>query len=92
MTIEEIKLYLGVDNDEEDELLKQLLLASEQYLLNSGCEIDYENELYSLAIKLLISHFYENRTITGENKHLNFSLSSIIPQLKKLGFKDEQQP
>lgn len=85
MSIQEIKDYLRVDGDTENNLIQGLQLAAEQYLNNTGVNKDYTNELYKLAVMLLVSHWYENRDVekigVSVNK-LRFSLDSIITQLK----------
>lgn len=84
MGLDEIKLYLRIDTDDEDELLSSLQLSAEEYLLNAGIEKDYERQLYKLAVKLLISNWYENRNpvLTGSiSKKLEYSLQHIIAQL-----------
>lgn len=85
MNIQEIKEYLRIDGSEEDNLIQGLRLAAEQYLDNAGISKDYTNELYKLAVMLLVSHWYENRDVekigVSVNK-LRFSLDSIIIQLK----------
>lgn len=88
MTLVEIKLFLRIDHVEEDELLHGLQLSAERYLDNAGVVKDYTNELYKLAIKLLISYWYENREAEKFGKtstKLKFSLDSMITQLKYCG-------
>lgn len=92
MELNEVKEYLRVDGEEEDNLITSLLLASQSYIENgTGIKIDDVERnknlkpLYNLATKLLVSHWYENRTteITGPNFHkLNFSLESLFLQLE----------
>lgn len=85
MNLEEIKLFLRIDDDGEDELLNSLKLAAEEYLINAGIDTDYTKELYKLCVKILISHWYENRnavTVGSISKKLEFSLSSLIFQLQ----------
>lgn len=84
MEITEIKLYLRIDGDDEDELLESLKLAAEEYLLNADIQKDYTKELYKLAVKILITSWYENRSpiLTGSiSKKVEYSLSHILPQL-----------
>lgn len=84
MELDEIKLYLRLDTDDEDELLSSLQLSAEEYLLNAGIEKDYEKQLYKLAVKLLISNWYENRNpvSTGSiSKKIEYSLQHIVAQL-----------
>lgn len=85
MVLNDIKLYLRVDGDEEDVLISNLQLSSEVYLKNAGIEKDYTNELYKLATLLLISHWFENRNVEHTGKttsEVNFSLKHILTQLK----------
>ena len=89
MDLQEVKLYLKIDHDEEDDFLTGLLKASELYLENAGCKTNYENKLYSLAVKMLVSHWYENRCITGNLGYLEFSLNSIIIQLREVKVDEE---
>jgi uncharacterized phage protein (predicted DNA packaging) len=85
LNIEEIKEFLRIDYSEEDIFIHGLQLAAEEYMSNAGVNKDYNKELYKLAVKLLVSHWYENRTLetTGPNFHkVSFSLDTIITQLK----------
>ncbi|MGL5190921.1 MAG: head-tail connector protein [Cetobacterium sp.] len=49
-------------------------------------EILVENELYKLTIKMLVSHWYDNRGIETSNNmnEISLSLKSLITQLKYL--------
>ncbi|AHM56405.1 hypothetical protein EAL2_c11070 [Peptoclostridium acidaminophilum DSM 3953] len=88
MTLEELKNYLRVDGTEEDALLGSIQIAAEKYLENAGIAKDYTNDLYSIAVKLLVTHWYENRNavVVGSiSKNMEFSLSSIMAQLKYCG-------
>lgn len=82
MNVDELKLYLRIDGTEEDILIQGLQLAAEEYMTNAGVNKDYTKELYKLAIKLLVSHWYENRSIVGKADKLAFSLDTMILQLK----------
>ena len=50
-------------------------------MLNAGVK-NFENDLYKLAIKMLVLHWYENREVIGNANKLSFSLDNIITQLK----------
>lgn len=82
MELEELKLFLRIDGGEEDTLIQGLQLGAEEYLLNAGINKDYSKELYKLATKLLVGHWYSNREVTGKANKLAFSLDTIILQLK----------
>lgn len=84
MELEEIKLFLRVDSDDEDTLIQDMQSAAEIYLLNAGVTQTYDNKLYCLVVKMLITHWYENRSVIligSISKALEYSLSSIILQL-----------
>jgi uncharacterized phage protein (predicted DNA packaging) len=82
VNVEEIKSFLRIDGTEEDALVTALQLGAEEYLDNAGVIKDYTKELYKLAVKLLVGHWYEHREIVGKSDKLAFSLDSIILQLK----------
>lgn len=82
MNLEDLKLFLRIDDYEEDNLIQALQLSAEEYLTNAGIKKDYSKELYKLAIKLLVSHWYSNREVSGKTEKLAFSLDTIILQLK----------
>ncbi|EPY2286637.1 head-tail connector protein [Clostridium sporogenes] len=91
MQLDELKEYLRIDGEDEDTTLSSLLFAAKSYIKNgTGLEEDMIKndeilELYKLCLKLLISHWYENRVIetTGPNFHkLSFSVDSILIQLE----------
>jgi uncharacterized phage protein (predicted DNA packaging) len=87
LEIEEIKEFLKLDSSEDDSLITGLQLAAEEYLKNAGVTKNYSSELYKLVIKILISHWNENRTavvIGSISKTLEFSLNSMIIQLQCL--------
>ena len=85
MTLEEIKVFLKVDHEEEDVFIQGLQLSAEEYLTNAGIKKDYTKELYKLAIRILVSHWYENRAVATVGKNVSkiaFGLDTIIVQLK----------
>ena len=79
--LEEIKNYMRIDEDYDDSLINSLIEAANLYMLNAGVK-NTENDLYKLAIKMLVLHWYENREVIGEAKKLAFSLDNIITQLQ----------
>lgn len=85
MNLEDLKLFLKIDDYEEDTLIEALQLSAEEYLTNAGINKDYTKELYKLAIKILVSHWYENRAIETIGKNVSkiaFGLDTILIQLK----------
>lgn len=85
MNLEELKLFLKIDDNEEDALIQGLQLSAEEYLTNAGINKDYSKEMYKLAIKILVSHWYENRSVETVGKNVSkiaFGLDTILIQLK----------
>ena len=85
MELEELKIYLKIDDNEEDIFIKTLQTSAEEYLTNAGIIKDYSKELYKLAIKILVAHWYENREVETIGKNVTkiaFSLDVILIQLK----------
>lgn len=82
--IEEIKSFLRIDGEEEDIILSSFFKSAKQYLSNAGIVENEENELYKLAVNMLVCGWYENRnpTNSGSNNTQSFALRSIITQLK----------
>ncbi len=85
MNLEELKLFLRIDGEEEDLLIESLKISAEEYLTNAGINKDYSKQLYKLAIKILVTHWYENREVENVGKNASkiaFGLDTIILQLK----------
>lgn len=80
--LDEVKEYLRVDGTDEDIGIQGLINAAEAYLTNAGVIKDETNELYKLAVKMLVVNWYENRQAIGKADKLAFGLDSIISQLK----------
>ncbi|PEQ51705.1 head-tail connector protein [Bacillus cereus] len=86
LTVEEAKKYLRVDGDEEDDLITSFIEAAEIYIKNATSKnVDLKSELATLAARILIAHWYENREAVGKAEQLAFSLQSILIQLQYSG-------
>lgn len=85
MELEELKLFLRVDGNEEDSLIKSLQSAAEEYLTDAGIMKNYNKEKYKLAVEILVNHWYENRAVETIGKNVSkvaFGLDTILIQLK----------
>lgn len=81
--LDEIAEYAKIDKSEED--IQSYIDAAETYLTNAGAAKDETNAIYKLAVKLLVTHWHDNRSavlIGSISKSLEYSLQSIIAQLK----------
>lgn len=86
MELDEIKLYLKIDGEYEDALLDTMKLTAEEYLLGAGIQSNYDKKTYKLAILMLISHWYTNRSLVNENGRaqieIPFGVRPLIQQLQ----------
>jgi len=83
--IDNVKEFLRIDDNNDGTLIVTLVSAAEIYLTNAGVKKDETNDLYCLAVNMLVSHWYDNRSavIIGTiSKSLEYSLQSILTQLK----------
>ncbi|EQK42915.1 phage protein, QlrG family [[Clostridium] bifermentans ATCC 638] len=80
MVFDEIRVFVRVDVDDTELIdeLWSLILSAEIYLKNAGCYFNYYNELFVLAMKLVVSFYNEN----GKSEDFGYSLRTIITQLK----------
>ncbi len=93
MTLEEVKKYLRVDDNEEDDVIQSLIMAADSYLkkstgkLMSGTNKIENDELYNMCLKLLIAHWYENRgvEIAGNLTKISHSVDALINHISMCG-------
>lgn len=84
VTLEEVKQYLRIDGSEDDNFLTSLITAADEYLFDAGVRSTISFR-YKLAVMLLVSEWYENRTIRGVSSDVSYSVNSIILQLREVG-------
>lgn len=92
----ELKEYLRIDGDYEDQSLSMFIKSAQSYLENAGVNQPSNYYLsvegkdvfaqHRLAIIMLATHYYENRIVySNGNKNTNvlpYGLQSMILQLK----------
>lgn len=76
--LEDVKHFLRVDFSEDDNEISGLIITAQEYLKNAGCVVDYNNFLFVLALKMLVSKWYEDKEVIDKS---NYSLNAIITQL-----------
>ncbi len=88
---DDVKDYLRSDGTDDDIQVEELILAADTYLVNAGATKDHANSLYKLALKILVTQWYENRVPVGEvTSEMAFSLRHILTQLKYCYGGDEE--
>lgn len=84
VTLEQVKEYLRIDEDliEDDELISSLIEAATDYMeQTTGKKYSDNSQLYVLAVKMLVAHWYENRSIFSTKTNVNslpHSIEAII--------------
>lgn len=68
--------------DHTDSDIITYVAAAELYLTNAGIVKDETNALYCLAVKMLATHWADNREVIGKADKLAMGIDSIISQLK----------
>ncbi|MGF9946078.1 head-tail connector protein [Priestia megaterium] len=92
VSLEQIKQYLRVEIDyfDEDYFLESLILMSEEYIFNAtGFKFDDNApEIAKHIVRLLVSHWYENREIvsTQLSNKVDFTVNALLFQLKNCYF------
>lgn len=89
MTVDEAKLYLRIDGDDENELIEALIASADSYLKMAvddfealKADKDFKS-LSDMVEKLLISELYENRGVGADSqKDYSYSVRSMITQLQ----------
>ena len=86
MTLDDVKLYLRIDTDEEDSEVQTLINASIGYIESTtGKKYSDNSPLMEQLSLLLISHWYSNRnssnksSIIGEYPH---SITDMLISIK----------
>ena len=105
VTLEEVKLYLRIDTDFEDNLIEGLLEVAEGYLRDGVTDFDINyarDEKYAkkadLLTKVLVAELYNNRDSRNDSRtNFSYTVQSMMNQLKYYavevsGDEDDGQP
>lgn len=86
VTLEEIKNYLRVDFDDDDELLKALISAAESICLDvARCDdisVFAKEKNARIAIMYAAAYLYENRE-EADHKQLTLTLRALLFGIRK---------
>jgi uncharacterized phage protein (predicted DNA packaging) len=95
ITLDEARSYLRLDElDEEDVLIEELVETAEEYV-KSATGFTFESKVpyrAKLIVKLLISHWYDNRAIITTTPNVNkipVSAETLLTQLTYSHVEDE---
>lgn len=81
INIAEIKNYLHVYHDEDDTLITAILVAAKAFVTGFtglSAELQDEHEDISMAVFILASELYDNRSYTVDNEAVNPVIKTIL--------------
>lgn len=86
MELSELKNYLRIDHDLDDNLLGMLKSTAEKFILSSIEVKETDDERFDHAVTLLVSNWYDNRIATTEKamQEIPFGVTALIHQLRGL--------
>ena len=93
MTLDDMKLYLRVDNVEEEDIISSLMTAAESFIQQTtgktlkGTAAISTDDLYNLCIKLMVAHWFENRAVQTSTalNDFSFSVQALINHISLCG-------
>lgn len=78
-----VKEYLRQDGDEDDKLIEAILEGAKDYIVKyTGQSLNQleESEDLTIAVLVLVAEFYDNRTISV-NERINLRMNSMLESL-----------
>lgn len=89
VTLDEAKLYLRIDHDDEDELIEDMIRSSEALAMDvarlSGEEISKDSHRIRPAVLYALAYFYEHRE-EADHHELTLMLRSLLFGVRKQVF------
>ena len=83
MLLNDVKLYLRVDDYTEDEVIQVMIDAAKQYIqTGTGVSFDETNARHLLTLKMIVAHWYDNRGLVGNTTELPFTVTAQILQIE----------
>ena len=95
MRLEDVKIYLRIDGDEEDALLRTMMQAGEEYIRSAVGEYDDDDPTAQILLAAIVQNMYDNRELMQSDKQMKkrieYTFQSIILQLRvKYNLKQEE--
>lgn len=83
MLLNDVKLYLRVDDYTEDEVIQGMIDAAKQYIqMGTGVAFDETNARHLLTLKMIVAHWYDNRGLVGNTTELPFTITAQLLQIE----------
>lgn len=95
MDLEDIKNYLRIDGDEEDDLLRTMIDAGKEFIRSAVGEYDDTDSTAQVLLAAVVQNMYDNRELMQSEqqvkKRIEYTFQSMILQLRmKYGLKQEE--
>lgn len=85
MTLAEMKSYLKVDFDDDDNFITLLMDVAREYIIDAIGECNEEIARVKLLMRVIVAELYEKRSMTFDmnstNQKVQYVIRSIINQL-----------
>ena len=85
MTLAEMKSYLKVDFDDDDNFITLLMDVAREYIVDAIGECNEEIARVQLLMRVIVAELYEKRSMTFDmnstNEKVQYVIRSIINQL-----------
>ena len=86
MELEELKLYLRIDSNDEDDVLRLMMGAAENYIVNSVGTFDEKDPQAKILFAAIVQDMYDNRELMQSEqqmkKRMEWLYASSILQLR----------
>lgn len=86
MKLEDVKLYLRIDGDEEDTLIQNMMQAGAEYIRSTVGEYDDTDPTAQILLAAIVQNMYDNRELMQSEqqmkKRIEYTFQSIILQLQ----------
>lgn len=96
MGLEDIKEYLRVDGDDEDNLISMMMEAGKEYIRSAVGEYDDTDKTANILLAAIVQNMYDNRELMQSDqqvkKRIEYTFQSMILQLRlKYELKQEEE-
>lgn len=89
ISLEEAKLYLRVDHNEDDRLIEHLILSSEELVRDitriEDADFNSESEMVRIAALYALAYLYEHRE-DADHKELTLTLRALLFGIREARF------
>lgn len=86
MTLEEVKEYLRVDGDDDDNIIQTMMEAAKEYIVSAVGEYNEEDKTANILFYAIVQNMYDNRELMQsdiqQKKGIEYTFKSIILQLQ----------